>query len=1057
MACNQFQNVLDERINEVATAIGRFICEEGKELFFENNSTLGFFKHYLPNVYEDDNWDDYRGNENFKQICKRAAENSCKINELKGLFVPFFDSILPLGADVFNLNQVCNLKDDSWEKYVKFAIKRLGQNCSGSLDDCIEQFRGYTLVVPNYTPYLIEILHNTRKARNRNTHNSNPQTTIGYVKWLIFGIFTIEALLQAIKENTCGVTIISKSKEELQCDIKDKNGSIIRTLNIKPEEFRNVNLKNEGNYKIVGKIMGSQDETDVTVKKIQPGEPFVSVVLFNPNKESKDYGVGDGYFSVYCTSGKNYFDNGKYDNAYEYYEKALERHQCKAILTKLAICQYFSGMENVAFDRLIDIVADESLDIDNTDSERIKTFSPEAHYWLAKLYYDGVSDRSDYLIRAKNNVDFARSLLSKLQEINSPYLKFFDSDLEEKCVSILEDIKQKVQLLSQQEADEVNRIDPETLELDRLGVPDELRNIPRIKDFYQSMLHGERCYRNSRKLRKGNNFDKAVDECKEALMYYEDAKNLYELNVVDTKIAACKIQEISIMKAQDNDVDDEDAKREIYNILGKATVERDVEAFGLPDIPSPEAFYWLSFMHLRNWQPNPESYNDRFQQAVRNLAKAKSMCKKQADSFCSTFLPPDFEGLCDRLEDAISQSIEDADQRQKSNSNERDIREWATNGLKHCAKYFSLLIVLAALIATWFLWDWESKMGLLLLMAGLVFSLAVAFEKIRLPKSVDAKEELTLGKFYSKTGILDVKYFTKYNLKECFNYTALWTVGPGIVILSVLFFNELADGTGLGWLCDIFSRLSVITISVNGLIAFLALLSSLVAVLYKKDCAWAGLIRQRALFPFAKYDSNKESGRNLFYKWMLWTWKVIIITLIFSYIAGFVFVKQPWKNIGSKGKDAVETVKTQTNNVEMTDEKGHKSEAANNNGKGVNPNGSSSVQRVSSKVNNPSSTNGQNEVKTVNITKMYFKEGNNTSIEMGSTRQLHLVVEPINHNEQITFEYSKDPYGSKIIDVNSKFLVTPIKEGRSMIIVKSSRSKQETEIQVEVWPENHPW
>ena len=91
-------------------------------------------------------------------------------------------------------------------------------------------------------------------------------------------------------------------------------------------------------------------------------------------------------------------------------------------------------------------------------------------------------------------------------------------------------------------------------------------------------------------------------------------------------------------------------------------------------------------------------------------------------------------------------------------------------------------------------------------------------------------------------------------------------------------------------------------------------------------------------------------------------------------------------------------------------------------------------------------------VNPINVDRMYFEEGKGGFIKLGQTLQLHLKVEPADCDEEFTFEYAKDANQNEIIRVDNNLLVTPIREGQSLIVVTSSRTKTEAQYLVHVEP-----
>lgn len=100
----------------------------------------------------------------------------------------------------------------------------------------------------------------------------------------------------------------------------------------------------------------------------------------------------------------------------------------------------------------------------------------------------------------------------------------------------------------------------------------------------------------------------------------------------------------------------------------------------------------------------------------------------------------------------------------------------------------------------------------------------------------------------------------------------------------------------------------------------------------------------------------------------------------------------------------------------------------------------------------PQKTGGdKSPVKHINLKKMYLQEENRIiSLQMGSRYQLHLIVEPQNHDEKIHIDAAKDPGGIEVIRVSPELIVTPIQRGTALVLITSSRTKKETQCQIEV-------
>ena len=90
-------------------------------------------------------------------------------------------------------------------------------------------------------------------------------------------------------------------------------------------------------------------------------------------------------------------------------------------------------------------------------------------------------------------------------------------------------------------------------------------------------------------------------------------------------------------------------------------------------------------------------------------------------------------------------------------------------------------------------------------------------------------------------------------------------------------------------------------------------------------------------------------------------------------------------------------------------------------------------------------------VKHVNLKMMYLKEEDRIiQLQMGSSYQLHLIVEPQNHDEKILIDAAKDPGGIEIIRVSPELIVTPIRRGTALVLLTSSRTHKKAQCQIEV-------
>ena len=82
---------------------------------------------------------------------------------------------------------------------------------------------------------------------------------------------------------------------------------------------------------------------------------------------------------------------------------------------------------------------------------------------------------------------------------------------------------------------------------------------------------------------------------------------------------------------------------------------------------------------------------------------------------------------------------------------------------------------------------------------------------------------------------------------------------------------------------------------------------------------------------------------------------------------------------------------------------------------------------------------------------MYLQEEDRIiTLQMGSRYQLHLIVEPNNHDEKIHIDAAKDPGGIEIIRVSQELIVTPIRRGTALVLLTSSRTHKKAQCQIEV-------
>ena len=94
---------------------------------------------------------------------------------------------------------------------------------------------------------------------------------------------------------------------------------------------------------------------------------------------------------------------------------------------------------------------------------------------------------------------------------------------------------------------------------------------------------------------------------------------------------------------------------------------------------------------------------------------------------------------------------------------------------------------------------------------------------------------------------------------------------------------------------------------------------------------------------------------------------------------------------------------------------------------------------------------GKSPMKHVNLEKMYLQEEDRIiTLQMGSRYQLHLIVEPNNHDEKIHIDAAKDPGGIEIIRVSQELIVTPIRRGTALVLLTSSRTHKKAQCQIEV-------
>ena len=86
----------------------------------------------------------------------------------------------------------------------------------------------------------------------------------------------------------------------------------------------------------------------------------------------------------------------------------------------------------------------------------------------------------------------------------------------------------------------------------------------------------------------------------------------------------------------------------------------------------------------------------------------------------------------------------------------------------------------------------------------------------------------------------------------------------------------------------------------------------------------------------------------------------------------------------------------------------------------------------------------------VNVSRMYFRDGARVIVPLGSTYQLHLAVEPENHNEGLSVSVAKANGGIDVISVSPSYVITALRRGTVLVLVTSERTKKEASVFVEV-------
>ena len=88
--------------------------------------------------------------------------------------------------------------------------------------------------------------------------------------------------------------------------------------------------------------------------------------------------------------------------------------------------------------------------------------------------------------------------------------------------------------------------------------------------------------------------------------------------------------------------------------------------------------------------------------------------------------------------------------------------------------------------------------------------------------------------------------------------------------------------------------------------------------------------------------------------------------------------------------------------------------------------------------------------KQVNVTSMSFENSGTVYMQMGSTYQLQLKVEPEDYNEVLSVSVAKNVDGLDVVSVSPELVVTPIRQGKVLIQVTSNRTHHEAHCYIDV-------
>lgn len=175
-----------------------------------------------------------------------------------------------------------------------------------------------------------------------------------------------------------------------------------------------------------------------------------------------------------------------------------------------------------------------------------------------------------------------------------------------------------------------------------------------------------------------------------------------------------------------------------------------------------------------------------------------------------------------------------------------------------------------------------------------------------------------------------------------------------------------------------------------------------------------------------------------------WLKFLISIAVIVAVIGGIVwyFSNHSVSNLLSAFKDEADTTIVETMEESEVEEPAQDN-TTRKRSKKQNPRKGTAKQYDDGQQNEPPR---ERPAAQVNVTSMYFAEGDHQTITVGSKLQLHLKVEPQGHNEPLEWSVACP----SVIGVNTNGLVTAISPGQSVVAVKAKRSGKEAIFFVDV-------